>query len=122
MSRAMGDLRYKPLQLRDQVDGIVRKNIDSNKKIKDNLLSNEAHFKTRKLGEESLLLISSDGVGQGEDGMAAMRLAIGLWRKSKGAQEIAEELTRRVSRKKSADNCTIMIVRLQGSNDEVDLL
>lgn len=118
VSRGLGDLDYKI----PRVNRLARHDLSDlpgvdtglapGASAKRDLVSTKAHFETRHLNGQSLVLLASDGVGNGEDAKLVTRLAIERWEQGAQAALIAEELTKREGKESGADNCTILVVVL----------
>lgn len=118
MARALGDVQYKKPRVNrlaghDLSDLVgIETGVAPGKTVKADLVSNRAHFSIRHLDGQSLLLLASDGVGNGKEAEDVTRLAIDRWNAGKSAKEITEELTSREGEKEGADNCTVLLVVL----------
>ncbi|CBY00283.1 hypothetical protein LEMA_P014130.1 [Plenodomus lingam JN3] len=118
MSRALGDIDYK----KPRVNRLAGHNLSDlpgvetglapGASAKHDLVSNKAHFATRHLHGQSLILLASDGVGDAKDAEEVTRLAVDRWKQGVSAAVIAKELTSREGKMRGADNCTVIVVIL----------
>lgn len=118
MSRALGDIDYK----KPRVNRLAGHNLSDLPGVETglapgasathDLVSNKAHFATRHLNGQSLVLLASDGVGDAKDAEEVTRLAVDRWKQGATAAVIAKELTNREGNMKGADNCTVIVVVL----------
>lgn len=117
MSRSLGDMDYKqPAASWITSSAVIRDDLPKKEgSITGDLISNEAHTMTRDLPARSLLLLATDGVGEGPAAERVARSAADLWDKKVPAQKIAAELARRAEKQRYADNCTIIVVCMKGS-------
>lgn len=83
--------------------------------ITRDLVSNEAHTTTRELPARSLLLLATDGVGEGPAAERAAKSAAEMWEKRMPAQKIAEQLAKKAEKQRYADNCTIIVICMRNS-------
>ncbi|KAH8731844.1 phosphatase 2C-like domain-containing protein [Phaeosphaeriaceae sp. PMI808] len=118
MSRALGDMEYKKPKVNrlaghdlSDLDGIET-GVAPGAKVTHDLVSNKAHFSTRQLNGQSLIMLASDGVGDADEACDDARDAVDMWTKGKTLKEIAEKTTRRAGKMKNADNCTVLLVVL----------
>jgi serine/threonine protein phosphatase PrpC len=118
MARALGDMEYKKPRVNrlaghdlSDLDG-VETGVAPGKTVTHDLVSNKAHFSTRDLAGQSLLMLASDGVGDAEEACEDARDAVSMWTEGKNLKEIAETLTKRAGKMKNADNCTVLLVVL----------
>ncbi|KAI8933443.1 hypothetical protein NX059_010057 [Plenodomus lindquistii] len=118
MSRALGDIEYK----KPRVNRLAGHNLSDLPGIETglapgatathDLVSNKAHFATRQIHGQSLVLLASDGVGDAKAAEEATRLAVERWKSGVSATVIAKELTNREGNVAGADNCTVIVVVL----------
>ncbi|KAF2023675.1 phosphatase 2C family protein [Setomelanomma holmii] len=118
MSRALGDMEYKKPKVNrlaghdlSDLDG-VETGVAPGKTVTHDLVSIKAHFSTRQLAGQSLIMLASDGVGAAHEACEDARQAVKLWNAGEGCKEIAETLTKRAGEVKNADNCTVLLVVL----------
>ncbi|KAH7071385.1 phosphatase 2C-like domain-containing protein [Paraphoma chrysanthemicola] len=118
MSRALGDMEYKKPKVNrlaghdlSDLDGIET-GVAPGARVTHDLVSIKAHFSTRQLDGQSLIMLASDGVGAADDACDDAREAVRLWNAGEGCTEIAETLTKRAGEVKNADNCTVLLVVL----------
>jgi serine/threonine protein phosphatase PrpC len=118
MARALGDMEYKKPRVNrlaghdlSDLDG-VETGVAPGATVKHDLVSNKAHFSTRQLSGQSLIMLASDGVGDAEDACEDARDAVTMWTEGKELKEIAETLTKRAGKVKDADNCTVVLIVL----------
>lgn len=110
VSRALGDFDYK-LPHVQKVDR--QSSLSNGALIKHDLVSDEPHIRSSHLNGRSLLLLASDGVGEGEDAERTTEAAVKMISKGASADETAEALAQQCSKRQFADNCTIIIVLLE---------
>jgi serine/threonine protein phosphatase PrpC len=122
MSRALGDLELKKPRVNrlaahnlSDLDG-VETGVSPGKTATADLVSIEAHFASRTLEGQNLLLICSDGVGDGNDAETATRFATTMKTQGKTAEQIAKEITKRAGKATGADNCTVVVVCLEAES------
>lgn len=124
MARALGDTELKlPRVNRTAGHNLtdlpgVETGLKPGRKASADLVTNKAHFSVQHLEGESLLFLSSDGIGDGKDAEKATRFATILKNRGQSAQQIADELTRRAGKAKGADNCTVLVACLEAPNGE----
>lgn len=118
MSRALGDIDYKKPRVNrlaghdlSDLPG-VETGVAPGARVTHDLVSNKAHFSTRHLHGQSLVLIASDGVGDAKDAEEVTRLAVDRWQQGAKANVIAQELTSREGKMMGADNCTVLVIVL----------
>ncbi|KAF2826958.1 protein serine/threonine phosphatase 2C [Ophiobolus disseminans] len=118
MSRALGDMEYKKPKVNrlaghdlSDLDG-VETGVAPGATVTHDLVSNKAHFSTRQLNGQSLIMLASDGVGDAEEASEDAREAVKQWTEGKELKAIAESLTKRAGKVKNADNCTVLLVVL----------
>lgn len=124
ISRTLGDLDYKNPQLNEAIDRAaesgerVRVPVRKGQRADGDLISRVPHTTTRELRGRSLLLLATDGIGYAHDAEEAAHDAADLWERGESAREIAETLTKQATRKSGSDNCTVVVVLLQGPGGE----
>jgi protein phosphatase 2C family protein 2/3 len=118
MARALGDMEYKKPRVNrlaghdlSDLDG-VETGVAPGARVTHDLVSNKAHFSTRDLSGQSLIMLASDGVGDAEEACEDARDAVDMWTEGMELKEIAETLTKRAGKMKNADNCTVLLVVL----------
>jgi serine/threonine protein phosphatase PrpC len=118
MSRALGDMEYKKPKVNrlaghdlSDLDG-VETGVAPGATVTHDLVSNKAHFSTRELDGQSLIMLASDGVGDADEACEDAREAVKQWSAGKELKAIAESLTQRAGKMKNADNCTVLLVVL----------
>ncbi|KAH7079614.1 phosphatase 2C-like domain-containing protein [Paraphoma chrysanthemicola] len=118
MSRALGDMEYKKPKVNrlaghdlSDLDGIET-GVAPGARVTHDLVSIKAHFSTRQLDGQSLIMLASDGVGAADEACEDAREAVRLWNAGEDCTEIAETLTKRAGEVKNADNCTVLLVVL----------
>lgn len=123
MTRAIGDLELKLPRVNrlsghnlTDLDG-VETGLKPGRKASADLVINKAHFTVRTLDGESLLFLSSDGIGVGSDAEAATRQATKWKMEGWPAKKIAEDMAKRAGRVKNSDNCTVLVVCLETPGD-----
>lgn len=119
MTRAIGDTELKLPRvnnlaghnLTDLVG--VETGLKPGRKASADLVINKAHFDVQHLNGESLVIISTDGIGEEKHAEQAARNATN-W-KSLGwtAQQIATELATQAGNEKGSDNCTVIVLSLE---------
>lgn len=117
MSRSLGDMDYKqPAASTITSSSVIRDDLPKREgSITGDLVSNEAHTTIRDLPHRSLLLLATDGIGEGPAAERAAKSAVEMWEKRMPAQKIAEQLARKSEKQKYADNCSIIVVCMRGS-------
>lgn len=118
MSRALGDMEYKKPRVNrlaghdlSDLPG-VETGVAPGATVTHDLVSNKAHFSTRQLDGQSLIMLASDGVGDADEACEDAREAVKQWVEGKELTAIAESLTLRAGKSKNADNCTVLLVVL----------
>jgi serine/threonine protein phosphatase PrpC len=118
MARALGDMEYKKPKVNrlaghdlSDLDG-VETGVAPGATVIHDLVSNKAHFSTRQLAGQSLIMLASDGVGNAQEANEDAQEAVAMWSEGKELKEIAETLTKRAGKMKNADNCTVLLVVL----------
>lgn len=118
MARALGDMEYKKPRVNrlaghdlSDLEG-VETGVAPGAIVTHDLVSNKAHFSTRQLSGQSLLMLASDGVGDADEACDDAREAVKQWSEGKELKAIAESLTKRAGKVKNADNCTVLLVVL----------
>jgi serine/threonine protein phosphatase PrpC len=110
MSRALGDLELK----KPRVNRLAAHNLSDLDGVETGVSPGKtAHFASRTLEGQNLLLICSDGVGDGNDAETATRFATTMKTQGKTAEQIAKEITKRAGKATGADNCTVVVVCLE---------
>ena len=119
MTRAVGYLELKLPRVNNlaahnlsDLDG-VETGLKPGRKASADLVTNKAHFSTQHLKGESLVFISSDGIGEAHDAELAAKTATDFKNQGLSAKQIADELTRRATKSSNSDNCTVIIISLQ---------
>lgn len=117
MSRSLGDMDYKqPAAGWITSSSVIRDDLPKKTgSITGDLVSNEAHTTKRDLPGRSLLLLATDGVGEGAAAERAAKSAADMWDKKIPAQKIAEQLARRAEKQRYADNCTIIVICMRST-------
>lgn len=112
MSRSLGDMDYKqPAAGWITSSSVIRDDLPKKEgSITGDLISNEAHTMTRELPGPCLLLLATDGVGEGPAAERVAKQAAEMWERKISAQKIAEVLARKAEKQRYADNCTIIVV------------
>jgi len=118
MSRALGDMEYKKPKVNrlaghdlSDLDG-VETGVAPGKTVTHDLVSSKAHFSSRQLDGQSLIMLASDGVGDADEAREDAKEAVKQWVEGKELKAIAESLTKRAGKVKNADNCTVLLVVL----------
>jgi serine/threonine protein phosphatase PrpC len=128
MARALGDMEYKKPRVNrlaghdlSDLDG-VETGVAPGATVIHDLVSNKAHFSTRQLSGQSMIMLASDGVGDAEEAKEDAREAVNLWNDGLECKDIAEALTKRAGKMKDADNCTVLLVVLdtEGNGERRD--
>jgi serine/threonine protein phosphatase PrpC len=128
MARALGDMEYKKPRVNrlaghdlSDLDGIET-GVAPGATVTHDLVSNKAHFSTRQLDGQSLIMLASDGVGNAEEAYEDAREAVSMWSEGKELKEIAQTLTKRAGKVEDADNCTVLLVVLdtEGNGERRD--
>lgn len=119
MSRSLGDMDYKqPAASWITSSSVVRDDLPKKEgSITGDLVSNEAHTVKRDLPGRCLLMLATDGVGEGPAAERFARMAAEMWEKKMSAQKIAEQVARKSEKRRFADNCTIIVVCIKGAAD-----
>lgn len=118
MARALGDMEYKKPRVNrlaghDLSDlAGVETGLAPGKTAAHDLVSNKAHFSTRQLSGQSLVMLASDGVGDAESAREDAREAVRMWSEGLDLEEIAKTITKDAGKVKDADNCTVLLVVL----------
>jgi serine/threonine protein phosphatase PrpC len=112
MSRSLGDMDYKqPAASWITSSSVIRDDLPKREgSITGDLVSNEAHTVQRDLPDRCVLLLATDGVGEGPAAERAGKAAAEMWEKKTSAQKIAEQLARKAEKQRFADNCTVIVV------------
>jgi serine/threonine protein phosphatase PrpC len=121
MSRSLGDMDYKqPAASWITSSSVIRDDLPKKEgSISGDLISNEAHTLKRDFPPgRSLLMLATDGVGEGPAAERVGKLAAEMWDKKISAQKIAEQLARKSEKQRYADNCTIIIVCIRNAAEE----
>jgi serine/threonine protein phosphatase PrpC len=121
MSRSLGDMDYKqPAASWITSSSVIRDDLPKKEgSISGDLISNEAHTLKRDFPPgRSLLMLATDGVGEGPAAERVGKLAAEMWDKKMSAQKIAEQLARKSEKQRYADNCTIIIVYIRNAAEE----
>ena len=124
MTRAVGDTELKLPRVNNlaghnltDLDG-VETGLRPGEKASADLVTNKAHFSVQHLKGESLVFLSTDGIGEEKDAELAARTATEWKREGWSAQRIANELTKRAGKTKDSDNCTVIVVSLEAPDGE----
>ncbi len=119
MTRAVGDTELKLPRVNKlaghnltDLDG-VETGLKPGRKASADLVINKAHFSVRHLTGESLIFLSTDGIGEEKDAELAARTATEWKRQGWSAKQIANELAKRAGKAQGADNCTVVVVSLE---------
>lgn len=122
MTRAVGDTELKLPRVNNlaahnltDLDG-VENGLKPGGRASADLVTNRAHFSVRHLQGESLVFLSTDGIGEERDAELAARTATDWKTKGRTAKQIADELAKRAGRAKGADNCTVLVICLEASS------
>jgi serine/threonine protein phosphatase PrpC len=115
MSRSLGDMDYKqPAASWITSSNVIRDDLPKREgSITGDLISNEAHTMARELPGRCLLLLATDGVGEGPAAERVGKMAAEMWDKKMSAQKIAEQLVKNSEKRRYADNCTVIVVCLR---------
>lgn len=128
MARALGDMEYKKPRVNrlaghdlSDLDG-VDTGLAPGKKATHDLVSNKAHFSTKQLSGQSLIMLASDGVGDAESACEDAREAVRMWTEGLDCEDIAKTICKDAGKVKDADNCTVLLVVLdtEGKGDRRD--
>jgi serine/threonine protein phosphatase PrpC len=128
MARALGDHEYKKPRVNrlaghdlSDLEG-VETGVAPGATVTHDLVSNTAHFSTRQLSGQSMIMLASDGVGNAEEAKEDAREAVDMWSEGSECKDIAEELTKSAGKMKNADNCTVLLVVLdtEGNGERRD--
>jgi serine/threonine protein phosphatase PrpC len=121
MTRAIGDLELKLPEVNrlaghnlTDLDG-VETGLKPGRKASADLVSNKAHFRVRHLNGESLLFLSSDGIGIASDAEVATRQAMSWRMEGRPAKQIAADMAKRAGKVRDSDNVTVIVVCLDAS-------
>jgi serine/threonine protein phosphatase PrpC len=122
MTRAIGDTELKLPRVNNlanhnltDLDG-VETGLKPGRKASADLVTNEAHFDVRHLKGESLIFISTDGIGDEKQAELAARTATDMKSQGRSAQEIATELAKRAGKAPDSDNCAVLVISLEAPN------
>jgi len=122
MTRAIGDTELKLPRVNNlaghnltDLDG-VETGLKPGRKASADLVTNKAHFDVRHLKGESLVFISTDGIGEEKDAELAARTATDWKSQGRSADWIASELAHRAGKAKGSDNCTVIVIVLEAPN------
>jgi serine/threonine protein phosphatase PrpC len=119
MSRSLGDMDYKqPAASWITSSTVIREDLPKKEgSITGDLISNEAHTFKCDLFGRCLLMLATDGVGEGPAAERYAKMAAEMWDKKMSAQKIADQLTGKAEKTRFADNCTIIVVCIKGSTE-----
>lgn len=119
MSRAVGDTELKLPRVNNlaghnlsDLDG-VETGLKPGRKASADLVTNKAHFSVQHLKGESMVFLSTDGIGEKQEAEQAARTATDWRRQGWSAKQIADELAKRAGKAKGSDNCTVLIIILE---------
>jgi serine/threonine protein phosphatase PrpC len=122
MTRAIGDTELKLPRVNNlaahnltDLDG-VETGLKPGRKASADLVINKAHFDVRHLKGESLVFISTDGIGEENDAELAARTATDWKSQGRSADWIASELAHRAGKARGSDNCTVIVIVLEAPN------
>ncbi|KAL5117448.1 hypothetical protein ACEQ8H_004613 [Pleosporales sp. CAS-2024a] len=128
MARALGDHEYKKPRVNrlaghdlSDLPG-VETGVKPGATVTHDLVSNKAHFSTRHLSGQSIVMLASDGVGDAKEAYDDAREAVNLWSEGMNLKEIAETITERAGKTNNADNCTVLMIALdtEGNGERRD--
>jgi serine/threonine protein phosphatase PrpC len=120
MSRSLGDMDYKqPAASWITSSTVIRDDLPKKEgSITGDLISNECHTTVKSdISGRCLLMLATDGVGEGPAAERYARMAAEMWDKKMSAQKIADQLTRKAEKTRFADNCTIIVVCIKGPTE-----
>lgn len=119
MTRAVGDTELKLPRVNrladhdlTDLDGIET-GLKPGRTASADLVTNKAHFNVRHLKGESLVFLSTDGVGEERDAELAAKTATDWKTQGWSAKQIATELAKRAGKAKGSDNCTVIVISLE---------
>lgn len=119
MTRAVGDTELKLPRVNNlaghnltDLDG-VETGLKPGRKASADLVTNQAHFNVQQLEGESLVFLSTDGIGETHDAELAAKTATDLKNQGMSAKQIADELSKRAVKAKGSDNCTVIVISLE---------
>jgi len=119
MTRAVGDTELKLPRINNlaghnltDLDG-VETGLRPGRTASADLVTNKAHFSVQHLKGESMVFLSTDGIGEQQDAELAARTATDWRRQGWSAKQIADELAKRAGKAKGSDNCTVLIIMLE---------
>lgn len=123
MARSLGDTELKLPRVNrlaahnlTDLDG-VETGVRPGRKASADLVTNTAHFSVRRLEGESMIFLSSDGIGEAGDAEVAARQAARWRTEGRGAGGIAGDLAKRAGKVKNSDNVTVVLVCLEAPVD-----
>jgi serine/threonine protein phosphatase PrpC len=120
MSRSLGDMDYKqPAASWITSSTVIRDDLPKKEgSITGDLISNECHTTVNSdISGRCLLMLATDGVGEGPAAERYAKMAAEMWDKKMSAQKIADQLTRKAEKTRFADNTTVLIVCLKGPTE-----
>lgn len=119
MTRAVGDTELKLPRVNNlaghiltDLDG-VETGLRPGRKASADLVTNQAHFDVKLLQGESMVFLSTDGIGEQKDAELAASTATSWRRQGWSAKQIADELATRAGKSKGSDNCTVIVIILE---------
>jgi serine/threonine protein phosphatase PrpC len=119
MSRAIGDLQYKnPMNTFDlEQTAKSKRAAAAPSDARGDFISNQAHIKSIQLNNDRryVLMISTDGISDVTDAKPLMDYAMESFAAGTRATDIATEITSRVASRPASDNCTLVLVFLDGT-------
>jgi serine/threonine protein phosphatase PrpC len=119
MSRAIGDLQYKNPINTSYVGGTTKSKraAAAAPEARGDFISNEAHIKSIQLNSDRryVLMLSTDGVSDVTDGKMLMDHVMKAFAAGSRASDIATEVTARIAGRPESDNCTSVLVFLDGT-------
>lgn len=122
MTRAIGDTELKLPRVNNlaahnltDLDG-VETGLRPGRKASADLVTNKAHFSVQHLNGESLVFLSTDGIGEAKDAELAAKTATDLKNQGAAAKQIADELAKRAIKPAGSDNCTIILINLEATS------
>lgn len=123
MTRAVGDTELKLPRINNlaghnlsDLDG-VETGLRPGRTASADLVTNKAHFSVQHLKGESMVFLSTDGIGEQQDAELAARTATDWRRQGWSAKQIADELAKRAGKAKGSDNCTVLIIMLEAPDN-----
>jgi serine/threonine protein phosphatase PrpC len=122
MSRALGDFRYKyPLNASEdhfKKDPNLREAVSANncREVKNDFISSEPFTHSLSLeARRYILVLASDGVTNSMDDQQLIDIVAEKWTEGRSAGQIAQEVVDHSADRKGSDNCTCIVVLVDGS-------